>query len=100
MLPFSGSHPKVYRGINNVQVKLAVGKTVVFKEFTSTTKSHSVARGFAGSSGVLFEISGWQTGADVAKFSPYPDEEEILLAPYQTFRVTAIQGNLVKLAAA
>ena len=88
----------LYRGMKNVQIKLAVGTPILFKEFVSTSKSRKVAQGFASQSGVLFEIDGGDvTGADVAKFSPYPEEEEILLAPYQQFVVTAIKGNVVKM---
>ena len=92
-----GRHPYLWRGLRG-KAKLRVGSTVVFKQFVSATRSPDVARAFAGYSGIVLEFRSWKIGADVAHFSPYA-EAEVLLAPYQLFRVEAIEGNKVILQA-
>ena len=72
-------------------VKLTKGQTIVFKDFTSCSKKQDVARGFAGGSGVLFQINTWKNGANISSISVYPTEDEVLLAPYSKFKVTDIK---------
>ena len=78
-----------------------------WKDFKSASRARAVAQGFAGNSGVVFEI---QTrpqdanfGADfctpapnVGAISVFPHEDEILLPPGVTFEVTErrMEGRL------
>jgi hypothetical protein len=43
------------------------------------------------------EIHTWTMGADISSLSAFPEEEEVLLAPYATFRVSDIQKGIVVL---
>ena len=88
-----GRHPVLYAGLNNVKVKLAVGQTLYFKEFRSTSRSIDVAKSF-GTDGVLLVFKTWKVGTDVSPYSPFA-EEETLLAPYQGFAISEIKGNFI-----
>ena len=50
-----------------------------------------MARGFAGGSGVLFQIHTWKNGANISSVSVYPSEDEARLAPYSKFKVTDVK---------
>ena len=91
-----GRHPILWRGLDK-PVKVRKGQKIMFKDFTSCTKSRSVARGFAGHTGAVLEIHTWQLGADIQHLSQYPLEQEILLAPYAQFQVTDIKGQTIVL---
>jgi|EP01046_Picozoa_sp_COSAG06_P019314 hypothetical protein len=88
-----GRHPRLWRGMSGVRVKK--GQTIVFKDFTSASKNRAVAEAFA--KGCLMEIHTWTMGADISSLSAFPEEEEVLLAPYATFRVSDIQKGIVVL---
>jgi hypothetical protein len=90
-----GRRPILWRGMD--AVKVCKGQKIMFKDFTSCTKSRVVAQRFAGESGALFEIRTWSLGADIQRLSRYPGEEEILLAPYAQFIVTEIRGRTIVL---
>ena len=74
------------------------GASVRWKDFKSASKKRAVAEEFAGKSGVVFEIETPKTGnfganfctkaAKVGTISVYPNEDEILLPPGSTFKVT------------
>jgi len=91
-----GRHPILWRGISD-RVNLREGQVIVFKNFSSCTKSRDTAERFAQDSGTVFEIHTWSLGADIQSLSQFPEEEEILLAPYSWFKVTRICGREVVL---
>ncbi|KAL0154215.1 hypothetical protein M9458_050469, partial [Cirrhinus mrigala] len=77
-----------YRGTNakyDVQ-----SKEVRFGSFSSSSYDRAVAEGFGSKS--CFEIYTCE-GADVTKYSKYPEEKEVLIPPYETFNVTAVKNR-------
>ena len=88
----------LYRGLRGVKSKLKVGQTISFKDFSSASRREDVAEVFA-ENGILFEFQSWKNGADIASISCYPNEEEVLLAPYQEYTVVRIDGPRVVLRA-
>ncbi|XP_051987632.1 erythroblast NAD(P)(+)--arginine ADP-ribosyltransferase-like [Xyrauchen texanus] len=77
-----------YRG-TDVEFNV-LSKEVRFGSFTSSSLNRSEARYFGDKS--CFEIETCE-GADVAKYSVYPYEEEVLIPPYEKFIVTAVKNN-------
>lgn len=79
----------VYRGIG-MQFDGMVGQTIRFGSYTSTTENKAVADGFmSGVNGTMF-IAKTKLGASIKMLSMYPEEEEVLVPPYEIFKVTAI----------
>lgn len=80
----------VLRGVHTdaaeVQEHYSVGRTIHWSAFTSTTTDVKVAKGFTGSSKVLFRIT-IVTGKDIMKYSVIKGEKEILLNPNMSFVV-------------
>ncbi|XDV12358.1 hypothetical protein PO909_001054 [Leuciscus waleckii] len=77
-----------YRG-NTVEFNKNVLNTEVrFGSFTSSSLDRNVAQGFASTS--CFEIYTCE-GAELTKYSKYPDEREVLIPPYEKFRVTDVR---------
>ena len=89
-------HTKLYRGIEQSggkTFKPKVGDTIVLKAFSSTSKVRRVAQNFA-AGGIMLEFNTWKVGADLSRISHFgEDEAEVLLAPYQHFKVTKIRDN-------
>ena len=75
-----------------------VGKEIVWRAFTSTSKSRPIAEIFSGN--VLFIIkiqeSSFQRRRDISSISIFPDEEEILLTANYVFEVEKIQQKETK----
>jgi len=80
----------VYRGVG-MQFNAIVGQTIRFGSYTSTTESKNVADGFmsGGSCGTIFVLN-TKLGAPIKIISIYPHEEEVLVPPYEIFKVNAI----------
>lgn len=80
---------QTYRGVNlpdDILAKYQPGSVVTEKAFTSTSTDSSVATGnFQGNA--LMVVTG-QSGRDVAPFSQYPGEAEILYDKGTKFMVT------------
>ncbi|XP_065108674.1 erythroblast NAD(P)(+)--arginine ADP-ribosyltransferase-like [Paramisgurnus dabryanus] len=76
-----------YRGTNHTFNENVLNTEIRFGSFTSSSTKKKIAMGFGSES--CFEI---QTcyGADVSKYSRNPGEKEVLIPPYETFKVTAI----------
>eukprot|EP01106_Pelomyxa_sp_JSP_P001317 TRINITY_DN1198_c0_g1_i1.p1 TRINITY_DN1198_c0_g1~~TRINITY_DN1198_c0_g1_i1.p1 ORF type:complete len:190 (-),score=45.31 TRINITY_DN1198_c0_g1_i1:72-641(-) len=73
----------VYRGNSNIDIvkrEYTIGREVYWSSFSSTSVSQSVARAFAGDSGVVFRIKCF-TGKCISRFSAACREEEVLLPP-------------------
>jgi hypothetical protein len=90
----------VYRGIrvssDDIILKnYTVGDTFLWPNFTATTKNRRVADTFS-QGGWVFVIEVCQCGsglplfADISEYSTYPEEEEVLFAPYSGFTVKEI----------
>ncbi|KAL0154198.1 hypothetical protein M9458_050452, partial [Cirrhinus mrigala] len=77
-----------YRGTN---VKFDVqSKEVRLSSFSSSSLDRKVIQGFGNKS--CFEIYTCE-GANLTKYSKYPEEKEVLIPPYETFRVTAVKNR-------
>ncbi|XP_050956629.1 NAD(P)(+)--arginine ADP-ribosyltransferase 2-like [Labeo rohita] len=77
-----------YRGTGVEFNKYVLNKEVRFGSFASSSLDSNIAQGFGSKS--CFEIYTCE-GADVAKYSKYPNEREVLIPPYEKFRVTAVK---------
>ncbi|XP_048017667.1 ecto-ADP-ribosyltransferase 5-like [Megalobrama amblycephala] len=77
-----------YRGTN---VKFDVqNKEVRLSSFSSSSLDRKVIQGFGNKS--CFKIYTCE-GANLTKYSKYPDEKEVLIPPYETFKVTAVRNR-------
>ncbi|ROL51116.1 Ecto-ADP-ribosyltransferase 5 [Anabarilius grahami] len=76
-----------YRGTN---VKFDVqNKEVRLSSFSSSSLDRKVIQGFGNKS--CFEIYTCES-ANLTKYSKYPDEKEVLIPPYETFKVAAVMN--------
>ena len=78
----------VYRGVTlsdnfiaqfNEEATRDVRERLIFQAFTSTTRNRQAAEAFAGNT--LFEVDIGCLGIDIAQYSQFPDEQEVLLMP-------------------
>ncbi|XP_077058399.1 NAD(P)(+)--arginine ADP-ribosyltransferase 2-like [Siphateles boraxobius] len=77
-----------YRGTNAEFNKTVLNTEVRFGSFSSSSLDRKKARGFGSKS--CFEIYTCE-GADVSKYSKLPREKEVLIPPYEKFKVTAVK---------
>ncbi|XP_050956784.1 NAD(P)(+)--arginine ADP-ribosyltransferase 2-like [Labeo rohita] len=77
-----------YRGTNIEFEQNVLRKNICFGSFTSLSINSRVTEGFGSKS--CFEIYTCE-GADVIKYSKYPEQKEVLIPPYETFKVTAVK---------
>ncbi|XP_028670350.1 T-cell ecto-ADP-ribosyltransferase 2-like [Erpetoichthys calabaricus] len=82
-----------YRGVK-VTIRPKVGEAFRFGRFASSSRDRAAAEGFK--TATLFIIKTCH-GIDIAKYSLFPDEEEVLIPPYEEFQVTAVNNNEVTL---
>ncbi|XP_065108667.1 erythroblast NAD(P)(+)--arginine ADP-ribosyltransferase-like isoform X3 [Paramisgurnus dabryanus] len=78
-LTFHGTNV-TFDGVKNTEIR--------FGSFVSTSRTSKVAMKFGSES--CFEIITCE-GADVSKYSPLPNEKEVLIPPYEKFKVTDIK---------
>ncbi|XP_048036394.1 erythroblast NAD(P)(+)--arginine ADP-ribosyltransferase-like [Megalobrama amblycephala] len=76
------------RGTNIPFKKNVQNKKVRFGSFASSSLDRKVAEFFGNVS--CFEIYTC-AGADLTKYSKHPEEEEVLIPPYEKFKVTAVK---------
>ncbi|XP_039947347.1 NAD(P)(+)--arginine ADP-ribosyltransferase 2-like [Hirundo rustica] len=84
----------VHRGVGDIKFKANKTNRVRFGQFTSSSTSEKVAKGFG--QGTLFKVHTCH-GVDIQGFSKYPEEEEVLIPPFEIFNVTDVneKGNTV-----
>ncbi|XP_052410698.1 NAD(P)(+)--arginine ADP-ribosyltransferase 2 [Carassius gibelio] len=85
------TQPKCYLTYRGTRVELAknvVNKQIRFGSFTSSSFDQAVASGFRPRS--CFEIITCK-GVSVIKYSKYPEQKEVLIPPYEKFKVTAVK---------
>ncbi|NXF12042.1 NRT2 ribosyltransferase, partial [Smithornis capensis] len=93
------THPRclhVYRGIDGIRFSTKPGQTVRFGQFASTSLLKNVSEYYGTDS--FFEVDTCH-GANIRNFSHYPEEEEVLIPPYETFNVTSVtrQGEKIQI---
>ncbi|XP_067283017.1 ecto-ADP-ribosyltransferase 5-like [Pseudorasbora parva] len=76
-----------YRGTKTEFNYNVTDKEVRFGSFVSSSLNRKVAQRFGTKS--CFEIKTCK-GADVIKYSKYPEQKEVLIPPYEKFKVTAV----------
>ncbi|XP_077058614.1 ecto-ADP-ribosyltransferase 5-like [Siphateles boraxobius] len=80
-----------YRGTGVEFDKNVTGKEVRFGQFASSTLDRTVAEGFGHKS--CFEIYTCE-GADLTKYSKFPEQKEVLIPPYETFIVSDVKTRV------
>lgn len=82
----------VYRGVS-IPFAAKVGQKVRFGSYTSSTASKDVAESFRqDNEGTQFVIES-KIGASIKSFSAFPEEEEVLLPPYEVYRVIKVEES-------
>ncbi|XP_058865951.1 erythroblast NAD(P)(+)--arginine ADP-ribosyltransferase-like [Acipenser ruthenus] len=86
--------PGVYSDFNTAGVSkptsVGKGKTVPFGQFTSTSRSLQKAMHFG--SGTIFHMRTCQ-GASIQSYSMFPTEDEVLVPPFERFRVEDLKNQ-------
>ncbi|XP_032912570.1 erythroblast NAD(P)(+)--arginine ADP-ribosyltransferase-like [Catharus ustulatus] len=80
----------VYRGVHKIKFKANVGDIVRFGQFASSSLCKRATRPFGTTT--VFKVETCQ-GADIQAFSYFPNEEEVLIPPYEKFKVTYVNNT-------
>lgn len=78
---------QVYRGIRGIHFTAQKKQSVRFGHFTSTSLQYNIALYFG--QDTVFSIKTCY-GVPIRDFSFYPDEEEVLIPPFESFEVTNV----------
>ncbi|NXK93955.1 NARE ribosyltransferase, partial [Formicarius rufipectus] len=84
------SHPRclsVYRGIEGIKFITRPSQIIRFGQFASSSLWRNVSQHYG--TDTLFEVETCH-GANIRNYSNYPEEEEVLIPPFETFNVTRI----------
>ncbi|XP_058877763.1 NAD(P)(+)--arginine ADP-ribosyltransferase 2-like isoform X1 [Acipenser ruthenus] len=83
---------EVFRGVKNATQ--VIGNIVRFGQFTSTSVNKTVAERFG--TGTLFTIRTC-LGVSIKKYSAYSNEKEVLIPPFERFKVMEVNGKEIRL---
>ncbi|NXU93146.1 NRT2 ribosyltransferase, partial [Xiphorhynchus elegans] len=78
---------RVFRGVRGVRFSTRVGRRVRFGHFASASRRNESAWAFGGDS--VFRVETCH-GVGIREFSFFPDEDEVLIPPAETFEVTDV----------
>ncbi|NXI82497.1 NRT2 ribosyltransferase, partial [Rhipidura dahli] len=84
------AHPRclhVFRGVDGIRFSGRPGQIIRFGQFASTSLLKNVSDSYG--TRTTFEVDTCH-GADIHHFSYYPEEQEVLIPPFETFKVTKI----------
>ncbi|KAM4908006.1 NAD(P)(+)--arginine ADP-ribosyltransferase 2-like [Sylvia borin] len=81
----------VFRGVRDIHFKAQRGQRVRFSQFTSTPLRTEIAQKFG--TDTIFQVHTCH-GVDIHQFSMYPQEEEVLIPPFETFEVTKVTQDV------
>nr|XP_027321159.2 erythroblast NAD(P)(+)--arginine ADP-ribosyltransferase isoform X2 [Anas platyrhynchos] len=77
----------VYRGIKGIRFTAQLNQTVRFGQFASASFNKNIAQDFG--QDTLFFVNTCY-GVSIRSFSFYPEQEEVLIPPYEVFKVTNV----------
>ncbi|XP_074415221.1 erythroblast NAD(P)(+)--arginine ADP-ribosyltransferase-like [Zonotrichia albicollis] len=83
----NGQCHNVYRGVSRYRFKAKPGDIVRFDQFSSASQNEKTAEDFG--SATMFQVYTCH-GAAIWNFSKYPNEKEVLIPPYETFKVIKV----------
>ncbi|XP_030083867.2 NAD(P)(+)--arginine ADP-ribosyltransferase 2-like [Serinus canaria] len=86
----NGQCHHVFRGVRDVHFKTRRGQRVRFGQFTSTSLSKEVAQKYGRDT--IFDVHTCH-GVDIQAFSYDPSNREVLIPPFETFKVTKFIQN-------
>ncbi|XP_027489355.1 GPI-linked NAD(P)(+)--arginine ADP-ribosyltransferase 1-like, partial [Corapipo altera] len=81
---------RVFRGVSGVRFVARPGRAVRFGHFASASRRNRSAWAFGADT--AFEVLTCH-GAAVRDFSFFPDEDEVLIPPFETFEVAEVAGG-------
>uniref|UniRef100_A0A8C3QN93 NAD(P)(+)--arginine ADP-ribosyltransferase n=1 Tax=Cyanoderma ruficeps TaxID=181631 RepID=A0A8C3QN93_9PASS len=85
----------LFLGVNRVQYKVEKDDEVRFGQFMLGSQSEKVAKRFG--KDTMFKVHTCH-GVNIQRFSMYPEEVEMLIPPFETFKVTGVskEGNTMR----